>query len=123
VDVLAVPSLHGSGVQEKAIEAIGTGRPVIASAHALRGLGPLLPPQVHAASDANEFAQLCAQVPLATDIPPDCAAQAQSALAAWVASRQALYAAALGCCLHALHAARRSDAPSPPAWVAAREPQ
>jgi Glycosyl transferases group 1 len=123
VDLLAVPSLHGSGVQEKAIEAIGTGRPVVASVHALRGLGPLLPPQVHAASDADGFAQLCAQVPLGPDGFVDGRAPAHEALVRWVASRQALYAAALARCLCALRDAGRSTALSPRAWTAVRELQ
>ena len=112
VDLLAVPSLHGSGVQEKAIEAIGTGRPVIASAHALRGLGALLPPQVHAARDADGFARLCAQVPLTSANAPDGPAHARSALALWVTARRMLYAAALARCLDALQAAGRSEEPS-----------
>jgi polysaccharide biosynthesis protein PslH len=61
-DVVAVPSVQGSGVQEKAIEAIASGRPVVATPHALRGLGAELPPQVHAVDDAALFAHLCATV-------------------------------------------------------------
>jgi len=102
VDLIAVPSLHGSGVQEKAIEAIGTGRPVVASAHALRGLGPLLPPQVHAADSADAFARLCALAPLATAGPSDASAQAQAALAQWASARRAAYSAAIARCLQAL---------------------
>lgn len=93
VDVVAVPSLHGSGVQEKAIEATGTGRPVVATPHALRGLGPGLPLHVHAAEDAGHFAQLCATVPLRQE--------GDGALEAWVAARRQRYGAALTRCLQA----------------------
>jgi hypothetical protein len=104
-DLLAIPSLHGSGVQEKAIEAIGTGRPVVASTHALRGLGPQLPPFVHEAGDASRFARLCAEVPLPAADDAVARADNHHALAAWVASRQALYTAALERCLSALRSA------------------
>lgn len=71
-DVVAVPSVQGSGVQEKAIEAIASGRPVVATPHALRGLGAELPPQVHAVADAAAFAHLCATVapPAAPAVSP-----------------------------------------------------
>jgi polysaccharide biosynthesis protein PslH len=92
-DVVAVPSVLGSGVQEKAIEAIASGRPVVASGHALRGLGPGLPPQVHAADDAAAFARLCASVPAA---PSGRAGEvAQAALAEWAAARRRRYDLAL----------------------------
>lgn len=94
VDVLAVPSLHGTGVQEKAIEAIGTGRPVVASGHALRGLGPL-PPQVQVADSAADFARACAQ-------PAPAGPGAEAGRAAWAAARRARHAAALERCLRAL---------------------
>ena len=93
VDLVAVPSLHGSGVQEKAIEATGSGRPVVATPHALRGLGPALPLHVHAAEGAAHFAQLCASVQPALDAGP--------ALDAWASARRHRYAAALSRCLNA----------------------
>lgn len=86
VDLIAVPSLNGSGVQEKAIEALASERVVVASPLALRGLaaGPSL--GVHAACDAATFARLCAEVPLALDAP------ARAGRGAWAARRRALYA-------------------------------
>ncbi len=86
VDVVALPALQGSGVQEKAIEAIASERVVVASPLALRGLaaGPAL--GVHAACDAAAFARLCAEVPLALD------ATARAGRGAWAARRRALYA-------------------------------
>lgn len=59
VDVVALPSLLGSGVQEKAIEAIARARAVVATPHALRGLGPGLPPHVQHATSAGDFAAAC----------------------------------------------------------------
>jgi hypothetical protein len=86
VDVVALPALQGSGVQEKAIEALASERVVVASPLALRGLaaGPSL--GVHAACDAATFARLCAEVPLALDAP------ARAGRGAWAARRRALYA-------------------------------
>lgn len=59
VDLIAVPCLSGSGVQEKAIEAVATGLPVVATRHALRGLGDDLPSTVRAVADAGSFAAAC----------------------------------------------------------------
>jgi hypothetical protein len=110
VDVLAVPSLHGSGVQEKAIEAIGSGRTVVATTHATRGLAPGLPGQVHVADDARQFARLCAEVPVRTD------AARWDTLQQWSEHRRAAYRAAVDLCIaaavapgHAVdHTARQS---------------
>lgn len=102
VDVVAVPSLHGSGVQEKAIEAAGSGRPVVATPHALRGLGPGLPLHVHAAEGAEHFARLCATVPAPTD--------SAAALESWMAARRRRYAAALARCLQATQRAPHTGA-------------
>lgn len=90
VDVVAVASLHGSGVQEKAVEAAGAGRPVVATPHALRGLGPGLPLHVHAAEGAAHFASLCASAPLGVDTV---------ARDAWARARAQRYAAALARCV------------------------
>ena len=62
VDVVALPSLQGSGVQEKAIEAIARARAVVATPHALRGLGPGLPGHVRQAGTAGDFAAACCMV-------------------------------------------------------------
>jgi hypothetical protein len=95
VDLVAIPSLHGSGVQEKAIEAIGRGLPVVATAHALRGLAPGLPAQVHRADDPQAFARLCAEAPL-----PDASTEAA---AHWATQRRVAYDAALAQALSLLH--------------------
>lgn len=100
-DVVAIPSLHGSGVQEKAIEAIGKGATVVATMHALRGLGPGLPPHVHWADEPAAFARLCTVLPLQ---------QADEAQAStWAQARSLVYADALRQALHQL--AQRSSAP------------
>jgi Glycosyl transferases group 1/Glycosyltransferase Family 4 len=108
VDVVAIPSLQGSGVQEKAIEAIGRGATVVATAHALRGLGPGLPPGVHCADEPERFASLCEQAPL------DAASTA--AARAWSARRAATYRQALSQCLQAL-AAPAASVPQPVHWA------
>jgi hypothetical protein len=97
VDVVGIPSLHGSGVQEKAVEAIGQAKPVVASRHALRGLGDHLPPTVRIADNAADFARLCAQPPAAAD---------RMAVARWSHERQRQYQAVLARCHEA--ALRRS---------------
>lgn len=99
IDVVAVPALGGSGVQEKAIEAIATGLPVVATRHALRGLGPGLPDHVHCADSGADFAALCATV----KAPEPAAAAAQ--LASWSAGRQRAYRVALERCVDAARAA------------------
>lgn len=102
VDLVAIPSVQGSGVHEKAIEAIGRGLPVVASRHALRGLldapagppsalpTPRLPTHVHLADDAEAFARTCAQAPLTRDT---------AAGQAWAARREQAYHAVLQHCL------------------------
>jgi glycosyltransferase involved in cell wall biosynthesis len=85
LDVLALPSLHGSGVQEKAIEALGTGLPVVATPHAMRGLGEALPPQVRLAQDPRTFARLCATAG-GCEHP-----HAQAVVDAWALARRTAY--------------------------------
>lgn len=67
VDLVAIPSLYGSGIHEKAIEAIGRGLPVVATPHALRGMSHALPAHVHLAADADAFAAACASVAVTRD--------------------------------------------------------
>lgn len=98
VDIVAVPSITGSGVQEKAIEAIGSGRPVVATRHALRGLTHALPCHVHVADSAEEFAQRCALANL--DLPADAA----QAVSAWAATSRQSYVQALDRCVAASRA-------------------
>jgi hypothetical protein len=93
VDVVAIPSVRGSGVHEKAIEAIGAGLTVVATTHALRGLTSDLPAHVHVADSPEAFAQQCAQVAV------QACGNAADAGAPWVAQRAALYRQALDRCL------------------------
>lgn len=90
VDLVAIPSVRGSGIHEKAIEAIGGGMPVVASRHGLRGLMQQLPGHVHLADSADEFAQACATVPTQAD---------PVAGRAWAAERQHNYQEVLHRCL------------------------
>jgi len=91
VDVVAIASHTGSGVQEKAIEAIASGLPVVASRHALRGLGPPWPRNVYVADDPSSFAHACATAAAAVG---DGLSPAQ-----WSSHRGAAYRAALARCL------------------------
>jgi hypothetical protein len=98
VDIVAVPSITGSGVQEKAIEAIASGRPVVATRHALRGLTHALPHHVLLADSAGQFAQHCALASL--DLPADTA----QAVSAWAETSRQRYAQALEGCVAASRA-------------------
>jgi hypothetical protein len=53
--VVAVPAVAGSGIQVKTLDAIASGRPVVASPTALRGIGDA-PSSVRVAADAGSFA-------------------------------------------------------------------
>lgn len=96
VDLIAIPSLNGSGIQEKALEAISTGLPVIATPHALRGLARGLPPNVRMASGAERFAAAC----LEGVSPVDGERSSwDDAVERWRADRRRAYAEALQRCL------------------------
>ncbi len=111
VDVVAIPAITGSGVQEKAIEAIATGMPVVATPHALRGLGDTLPAQVLQAADADAFARACLAFGGQTR-PTDA-----QATAGWIEARRTLHAQSLARCLQALGAADAvSSAQGASAW-------
>jgi glycosyltransferase involved in cell wall biosynthesis len=84
VDVVALPSLQGSGVQEKAIEAIAQARAVVATPHALRGLGPGLPGHVLQAASAADFAASCHGAVPSTPVQ-------RLAVQHWARQRAALY--------------------------------
>lgn len=101
VDVVAIPAFEGSGVQEKAIEAIGTGRTVVATHHALRGLGPDLPANVRVADAPAPFAVACSDAALHADGLPQ-----------WTTSRRDRYRQALLRCSDAAVARCR------PGWPA-----
>lgn len=93
MDVVAIPSVRGSGVHEKAIEAIGAGLTVVATPHALRGLEQGLPGNVHQAQDAAAFARAC-------ETAPATATQQQSAISLdWSERRRQDYRDALNRCL------------------------
>jgi polysaccharide biosynthesis protein PslH len=63
-DVIAIPSTHGSGVQEKTIEAIGRIAPVVATPIAMRGLSSH-PSHIQVASSAEAFAAACMSASIA----------------------------------------------------------
>jgi hypothetical protein len=103
VDLIAIPSLNGSGIQEKALEAISTGLPVIATPHALRGLADGLPPNVRVASGPEGFAAACLE-----GITPVTSAPGpwDDAVERWRVGRRRAYAEALQRCLAELQRAR-----------------
>jgi len=96
VDVLALPSLSGSGAHEKSIEAIHRAPRVVATLHALRGLGSALPAHIQVADDPLDFARLCAR-PLASAPERD-----DAVVLRWSQRRQRQYQQALVQCLQAL---------------------
>jgi hypothetical protein len=79
--VIGVPSVAGAGVQIKTLDAIASGREVVATSVAIRGLGEL-PPTVTIADDADDFA---AALAAAASRPPTVAARAA---AEWVTARE-----------------------------------
>lgn len=103
VDTVAISSWQGSGVQEKVIDAIGSGRPIVATSHALRGLGALPARQIRMTDDAEAFAQACVQTLNAdgVDMPDQ--------LARWVERRRADYCASVQ---RLLSAARPTQVPA-----------
>ncbi|HVY19819.1 MAG TPA: glycosyltransferase [Bauldia sp.] len=66
--VVAVPTRYGSGVETKMLAAIATGRPIVATPAATRGLGPL-PSFVAIADDVPLFARLLAERVAAAEEP------------------------------------------------------
>ena len=87
-DVIAIPSIAGGGIQEKTIEAIGYGVPVIATDVAVRGIVPC-PLHVRVASTAREFAAAC------SERQGFDAAQARLWASNWNVERQAQYVDAI----------------------------
>jgi glycosyltransferase involved in cell wall biosynthesis len=83
--VIAVPSVRGEGVQIKMLDAIASGRPVVATPIATRGIDEL-PPTVVVAETPQEFAARLAEVAAA----PVNAAAAQAARA-WIETRRATF--------------------------------
>ena len=105
IDVIAVATVQGSGVQEKAIEAIACGLSVVATPLALRGLGGPLPAHVCVAEDPAGFASACAAWPTENAAPHD-------AVRAWAQHQRDQYRGAVKRCLQAVSNARR-QAPAP----------
>lgn len=83
--VVAVPSVTGAGVQVKTLDAIATGRSVVASETAMRGISDA-PPTVRVAPDARSFASAVEDA-LATE--PSAAESA--AAQAWARERRARF--------------------------------
>jgi polysaccharide biosynthesis protein PslH len=83
--VVAVPSVRGEGVQIKTLDAIASGRPVVATPIAIRGIDEL-PPTVVVAEEPRDFAARLAEAAAA---PVDPAA-AQAARA-WIEARRTAF--------------------------------
>jgi len=110
--VIAVPSVAGSGVQVKTLEAIATGQPVVATPVALRGI-PDPPPTVRVADQPAEFA---ASLLAMLDSPPG--PIASRAAQEWAAQRRAGFRTAVATAVAELDAAsdpqRAAHATHPP---------
>jgi glycosyltransferase involved in cell wall biosynthesis len=97
--VVAVPSVAGSGVQVKTLDAIANGVPVVATRVALRGI-PDPPPTVRVADRPEDFARALAEA-LASG--PDDAAAATAR--AWARERRARFQADVAEAVRELEAA------------------
>jgi hypothetical protein len=87
--VIACPSVAGAGVQIKTLDAIATGRPVVATPVAARGL-PDLPPTVAVAGEGPAFA-----VALRHALRDGVEARAASVAADWVRDRRRAFEGAV----------------------------
>lgn len=87
-DVIAIPSTSGGGIQEKTIEAIGYGVPVVATAVAVRGI-QRWPSHVQVVNVPREFGAACCQ-PQEVD-----SVQVQAEALAWNEGRQTEYETAI----------------------------
>lgn len=83
-DLIAIPTVAGSGIQEKTVEAIGRAMPIIATPLAVRGIEPL-PAHVHVVNGAEPFARACSEWVL--PLPAACWLEARR----WNESRAARY--------------------------------
>lgn len=89
--VIAVPTRYGSGVETKMFTAIGTGRPIVATSVATRGLDDL-PASVMVADDAVKFAHS-----IATQLTSSAARQeSQTQAVAWWQKRRRAFLNVLG---------------------------
>lgn len=96
--VVAIPSVAGSGVQVKTLDAIAAGVPVVATSLALRGI-PDPPATVRVADGAEAFARALVE---ALAGPAD---GAEAAARAWAAERRARFEADVAAALEELVAA------------------
>jgi glycosyltransferase involved in cell wall biosynthesis len=83
--VVAVPSVRGEGVQINTLDAIASGRPVVATPTAIRGIDRL-PPTVAVAEDPEEFA---ARLAVAAAAPVD--GSAAQAARSWIEARRTAF--------------------------------
>lgn len=98
LDVVALPSHSGSGVHEKALEALALAPLVVATPHALRGLGCQLPPHMLVAADGEHFARLCSRA----RIDPREREHAADLVLTWCHERRQAYEQSLARCLQAI---------------------
>ena len=83
--VVAVPAVAGAGVQVKTLDAIASGRRVVATATAVRGLSGL-PPTVEVADDPADFAAA-----LERAVASDADAEAARTAREWAEEREARF--------------------------------
>jgi glycosyltransferase involved in cell wall biosynthesis len=95
---IAIPARAGAGVQVKTLDAIATGRPVVATTRALRGIAGA-PPTVRIADDPRAFARGLEQ---AVAAPPGGDGHGAEAARAWVLARRQRFSADLGAAIAAL---------------------
>jgi glycosyltransferase involved in cell wall biosynthesis len=96
--VIAIPARAGAGVQVKTLDAIATGRPVVATTRALRGIADA-PATVRSADDPRAFARELEQ---AVAAPAGGDSDGPEAARAWVLARRRRFSADLGAAIAAL---------------------
>lgn len=101
VDLIAIPSVAGAGIQEKTVEALSYGLPIVATDTAVRGLDPL-PGYVTVANSPADFALAC------SDKVMHDAESIYAAGMAWNSNRYKEYGMAIGRLLSAAAAQQRS---------------
>ncbi len=94
--VVAIPSISGSGIQIKTLEAIALGVPIVATPTALRGIDQP-PPSVTAAESPAAFAAALVQWILTPPAEP-----LRTAAIAWAAQRRTAFLQVLGSTVAAL---------------------
>jgi hypothetical protein len=98
--VVAIPSVTGGGIQVKTLDAIASGRPVVATSVALRGITDI-PDHVVCSDNPEQFAKHIVRVLLEESV------QAVAAgVAGWIQARQDRFARAVDTAIRTVRSTR-----------------